>query len=423
MNVDMLKMLNLSTSNKSEGSQNKITTSSEDQNSFLSILSDAISSDSTDLDTLSSIIEGTTNEENNQNNDLLTLLMLLMQQGISLQDNVVDYDNILSSLNNTENSSVNTLNNVMQNITSTNLSYENLEGLLLAQQNQNTQINNELVTNQVEATAATRTFPTEIMESINSLRQVRDNISSKLNLDNITNNSSTSVAFNNSNSLDTTTINNVVNTVNVSNNSDNMTNQIITDIIDNTKEIKIEGISEALLSANGVNIQNDNKIITVSDESSIIKDSVMTQIKDQIVLMKAEGKQTVTMQLTPENLGKLDIKMIFEGGNLSIEILTSNSKAQSIILSNISELKSILQNSFADRTFVNVEAQKQSFENNENQNNQGYSQQHSQEHSQDGREKEYEQLQSNILDDSGNIDFFEELSRIREYRYNSLSKI
>ena len=73
---------------------------------------------------------------------------------------------------------------------------------------------------------------------------------------------------------------------------------------------------------------------------------------------------------------------------------------------------------------MNMEAQKQPFGQNNNQNNQGYNQQHSHQERQDGRESEYEHIYSESLDDnSSDIDFFAELSRIREYRYNTLSKI
>lgn len=472
MNVDMLKMLYVNSTYNNSSTLNKSTTSLEGENSFISILNEVISGDSLNTSNnniLNSILE--TTEEESKNNDLLTSLMLLMQQGFTLQDNYVDYENILNSLKGSDNLSTDALNSVIQNIQLTNnLNYqglegikglESLEGLILGQQNLNTQTNTEhlsLDTTTIEGSNTSRVFPKEIMESINSLRQARDNI--RLGISQVTNNGNVDsnetniinqnltstnlekISLNNMNVDGSGLNNNDANSIiNLNNISDNKNDKAVTDFnlqtilnteaikvdsldstIDEIKDIKVDDISEGLLSANRVNIQNDNKIIKISDESSVLKESVITQVKDQIVLMKAEGKQTVTMQLTPENLGKLDIKMVFENGNLSIEILTSNPKTHSIILSNISELKSILQNSFADKTFMNMEAQKQPFEQNNNQNNQGYNQQHSHQENKDRREPEYEPAYSEGLDDNS-IDFYTELSKIREYRYNTLSKI
>ena len=468
MNVDMLKMLYSSNVSNNTGTLNNTTDATNAQDSFLKILSDAISGETTSSaneDLLNSIVGNSKDEEKNQGNDLLTSLMLMLQQGTSVQSNYVDYNNLLSNLKNSDSLSTDTLNSVIQNIQSTNnLSYENLEGLLLGLQNQSTQQNNisnnvETANTQTENTAvsavntkneglfAGRAFPKEIMESINAVRQAHDSIRSKIDL---AKNIVGTVVAGNEGSLTTENVNkgyqnievSVISNGTVQNNANvneliqaSYTNKIAEEVtvteaanvakevIGDNKELNNSIVNESLLNVNGVNIQNNSKIIKINDESSLIKESVMEQIKDQIVLLKSNGKQTVTMQLTPENLGKLDIKMVFEKGNLLVEINASNPKTHSLILSNISELKSVLQNSIADKTFMSFEPSKQAYEQNANQNNNGHNSQHSHQERQDGREREYQQVYTETLDDNDKIDFFTELSRIRDYRFNTVSQI
>lgn len=474
MNVDMLKMLYSNTVSNTNTLKSN-TDVSNVQDSFLKTLNEVLmrnsetsSSKENNLDLLNSIIGNSKDENEKKSNDLLTSLMLLMQQGVPMQSNIIDYNNLLGNMSSTDSLNIDTINNVIQNIQSTsNLSYDNLESLLLGLQSQNTQQNSsatniETANTQIktENLFAGRSFPKEIMESINAVRQAHDNIRSKIEqTKNIavgaveTNNEGTAQNTNKSfqdiqisvisndtvqNNANDSIVNNnsqMSNSTNISDEVMENNNQLNTDLkmavasevnstskgtISDNKELNNSIINESLLNVNGVDIQNSSKIIKINDESSLIKESVMTQIKDQIVLMKSDGKQTVTMQLTPENLGKLDIKMVFEKGNLSVEILASNPKTHSLILSNISELKSVLQNSIADRTFMNVDNQKQMYEQNQNQNNQSSS--HHQERN-DRNEREYQQTYTDTSDNNDGIDFMTELTRLRDYRFSTVSQI
>ncbi|MDW5298746.1 MAG: flagellar hook-length control protein FliK [Sedimentibacter sp.] len=95
-------------------------------------------------------------------------------------------------------------------------------------------------------------------------------------------------------------------------------------------------------------MEENNKIIEVSDESSQIKSSVLSQVKDKIVFMTSEGTEgkegtkQVTMELNPENMGKVDIKMIFENNKITVEIKASNEETHKILSSNAEELTKAL---------------------------------------------------------------------------------
>ncbi len=206
--------------------------------------------------------------------------------------------------------------------------------------------------------------------------------------------------------------------------------QIIEDkaSISNDKS-KIDIVDESIVNASLVQTketQTDNLAVKVESEFTAVKESVFEQIKDQIITMRSDGKQSVTMQLRPEELGKLDIKMVLEKGELTIEILTSNAKAHSLILSSIPELESVIKNSMAaDKNYMNFDNSKQLSEENARQNNQGYNDQSSQQQSQqeeNNNKRVFEELYTNSIEDSEKIDFYTAFSRIREARVQMLNK-
>ncbi|MGB4439507.1 MAG: flagellar hook-length control protein FliK [Sedimentibacter sp.] len=95
-------------------------------------------------------------------------------------------------------------------------------------------------------------------------------------------------------------------------------------------------------------LEGYNKIIEVSDESSQIKNPVLSQVEDKIVYMSSgetEGTKHVTMELNPENMGKVDIKMTFENNKITVEIKVSNEETQKILSSNSEELAKVLNKS------------------------------------------------------------------------------
>ncbi len=90
-----------------------------------------------------------------------------------------------------------------------------------------------------------------------------------------------------------------------------------------------------------------NKIITISDGSTEIKSQVLSQVKDKIIIMTensqdSNGIKTITMELRPQSLGKVDIKMSYENNKLTVEIKASNEETQKILSSNTDELKELL---------------------------------------------------------------------------------
>jgi len=118
-----------------------------------------------------------------------------------------------------------------------------------------------------------------------------------------------------------------------------------------------------------------NKIIEVSDESAKINQSVLAQVEDKIVMMAKDGTQQVTMELFPENLGKVNIKMSIEAEKMIVEIMSLDGKTGNILALNAPELTKALQNNFSNGT-VHVTVTDNSL-NQYNQNSLNYNQQQS----------------------------------------------
>lgn len=118
-----------------------------------------------------------------------------------------------------------------------------------------------------------------------------------------------------------------------------------------------EASFEAQVAMQKIPIDSENnKVITVSDESNNIKSQALPQIKDKIVFMSEEGVdggngiKHVTMQLQPHNLGKVHIKMTFDNNKVTVEVKALNEETQKILASNIEELANQL-NKTSDSVF------------------------------------------------------------------------
>ncbi len=172
---------------------------------------------------------------------------------------------------------------------------------------------------------------------------------------------------------------------------------------------------ESLVSA-------ENKIITISDESSQIKSQVLSQVRDKIAFMAGEGSESgikqVTMELQPNNLGKVDIKMTFEDDKITVEIKALNEETQKILSSGAGELAKILNKTTESSINVVVKNSEIHHDNqtyNYNQNNeQRYGENYDQQNGQ-GRQKNYYYKENN-KENSDEDSIFSELINLRNLK-------
>lgn len=476
MNVsaDVLKMLYQQSLNPVNangiGNTNGLTSSVGVDNSFLKILNEVISkNDSNNL-----VAATSEDEKETSNNDLSLAISLLMQQITgSNQTDQYQIDELLNSLQNSDGLGIEALTGITDN-SSLSSSVSNIDRLIESLQAlkqskaDNTQENIVDVTNSQSvvnnATKTSRSFPKEIMDSINAARQAHEIIRTRIDqirdftgranvgqvnassdLEELLSNGFISADLENlkvslvlADDLSNITVADSI--LDVEGTESTVQGLINTELlsaeaaIKNTEEnsstskdkSRIDIINESVLSANVTNTietQANNKAIKVEDDLQSIKESVFDQIKDQVSTMRANDKHAVTMHLKPEELGKLDIKMVLENGNLTIEILSSNTKAHNLILSSIPELENVLKNSLvSDRNFMNFENAKQLSEENARQNNQSYNGQHSQQQEQNDNKNGHEEFYTTGSEDREKVDFYTAFSRIREAKSQLLSK-
>ncbi|MFA9422237.1 MAG: flagellar hook-length control protein FliK [Sedimentibacter sp.] len=170
-----------------------------------------------------------------------------------------------------------------------------------------------------------------------------------------------------------------------------------------------------LIANNKPTLERDNKIIEISDESSQIKSSVLTQVKDKIVIMASEqtqGTKHVTMELHPDNMGKVDIKMTFEDNKITIEIKALNEETQKLLTSNAGELSKALSKGGEGTVNVTVKP-------NEAQHGQNPLDYDSQ-NNQDGRQKNKNYYYyNNDSEDSEEDSVFSQIINLRNLKLNN----
>lgn len=88
----------------------------------------------------------------------------------------------------------------------------------------------------------------------------------------------------------------------------------------------------------------DAATVKVNDSSSILQRQVAQQVTDQIVSSIQDKQQQFTMSLHPERLGQVNVKMLFEGGKVMVQVETNSSLAQHLLTAGVTELKTLLEN-------------------------------------------------------------------------------
>jgi flagellar hook-length control protein FliK len=86
-------------------------------------------------------------------------------------------------------------------------------------------------------------------------------------------------------------------------------------------------------------------VVKISDAPKAARSSAAGQVANAVADGLKAGKQELTVDLYPESLGKVSVKLVEQAGRLTVEIAASDPKTQSLLASNSGEIKSILQSS------------------------------------------------------------------------------
>lgn len=119
--------------------------------------------------------------------------------------------------------------------------------------------------------------------------------------------------------------------------------------------------------------------VKVGDGQTISSEKLVTEVAKNITI-KTDGKNEYELQLDPENLGKIKVKLLFEDGKLSVSLLCNNSKTANLLSEGISNLGQAIQQNTKSEVTVNVREENYLNDNQHQQNKQNNSnQQHQKE--------------------------------------------
>jgi len=131
--------------------------------------------------------------------------------------------------------------------------------------------------------------------------------------------------------------------------------------------------------------QNGNVVIKVSGASSDSAKTAFSQITDQIAVNYKAGNPQFQMELHPQNLGKVSVKLSMQSGILTVEIAAANPKTQSMLMASSDQIKSVLQSTVDQPVRVLEPAQDKLWYQQQDQSSQSQSQQQQQEKQQQHR--------------------------------------
>ncbi|MGP1570034.1 MAG: flagellar hook-length control protein FliK [Eubacteriales bacterium] len=114
------------------------------------------------------------------------------------------------------------------------------------------------------------------------------------------------------------------------------------------------------------------------------------QMIDKITYNVDKGKHVFDIELFPENLGKVGIKMVFEKGVAQLVMTTHTDKAHKLLSEQLDVIRSVLEANTRSETRVEVEAGENASENFDKDNFQGQSEKNQQEKQKDRQDEDVE---------------------------------
>ena len=129
-----------------------------------------------------------------------------------------------------------------------------------------------------------------------------------------------------------------------------------------------ENASEEMFTQDSVKMRNEpldlSKVnIKVADAPiDTTKADAAQQMADKIIYKLSQGKHVFDMELNPANLGKINVKMIFENGSAEIIMTTSSAKAHQLLSAQTDALRAILEGTLGMNNNIEVKQTEQAAE-------------------------------------------------------------
>lgn len=103
-------------------------------------------------------------------------------------------------------------------------------------------------------------------------------------------------------------------------------------------------------------MQDDDMLnFKVGESVKLAEPKAAQEIADTILVRAAQNNREFEMQLNPEELGKVKIKMVFEEGKIHIGMTCDNQKAMDLLSSTSSRLKELIEERTGSEVNVHVE--------------------------------------------------------------------
>ncbi|WP_312693479.1 flagellar hook-length control protein FliK [Caproiciproducens sp.] len=161
--------------------------------------------------------------------------------------------------------------------------------------------------------------------------------------------------------------------------------------------------------------QTGNVVIKISDASSDTAKTTCHQVADKILLNYKAGKPEFQMDLYPQNLGKVSVKLSMQSGVLTVAVQASNPKTQSMLMENSSDIRSFLQTTINQPVQILEPAQEKAWyqQNQQNQQSQAQQQQEEQRQNQNNSNQRIRSTDSGI----STGDFLSVMQQLRQLAY------
>ncbi len=119
---------------------------------------------------------------------------------------------------------------------------------------------------------------------------------------------------------------------------------------------------EKVMDFSKVQVEQNNKSVITNEPARLaeaLPRQTLTQISDQIEWMAQQGRNTLRLQLTPENLGKIDIRLVHNSQGVGVTVWTEQAETGRLLETQLNQLRDTLQNAGIQLSHLNVGQQNQ----------------------------------------------------------------
>ena len=95
--------------------------------------------------------------------------------------------------------------------------------------------------------------------------------------------------------------------------------------------------------------------VKVSDKINLTSAHAADELAETVLVKVAENANEYELQLAPEELGKIKIKLVIENGKISVAMTCENQKAADLLAATGGRLKAVIEERTGNETFVQVE--------------------------------------------------------------------